>query len=71
MSVGRRIAPEGASGYQFYVIDEGTADVTHEGTVVTSLGPGDHLGEMAMLGDGYPALAARIKATAEERLAEL
>ena len=99
VSEGRRIAPEGASGYQFYVIDEGTADVTHEGTAVASLGPGDHFGEMAMLGDGrrkadvvasspmtifamfgtafremesgYPALAARIRATAEERLAEL
>ena len=45
--------------------------MTHEGTAVASLGPGDHFCEMAMLGDGYPTLAARIKATAEERLAEL
>ena len=99
VSEGRRIAPEGAAGYQFYVIDQGTADVTHDGIAVASLGPGDHFGEMAMVGDGrrmadvvasspmtilamfgtafremetgYPALAARIRATAEERLADL
>jgi CRP/FNR family cyclic AMP-dependent transcriptional regulator len=99
VSEGRRMAPEGAAGYQFYVIDDGTADVTHDGASVASLGPGDHFGEMAMVGDGrrmadviatspmtvfamfgtdfremesgYPALAARIRATAEERLAEL
>jgi CRP-like cAMP-binding protein len=99
VSEGRRIAPQGAAGYQFYVIDDGTADVTHDGASVASLGPGAHFGEMAMVGDGrriadvvatspmtvfamfgtdfremesgYPALTARIRATAEERLAEL
>ena len=44
--------PEGASGCQFFVIDEGTADVTHEGTAVASLGPGDHFGEMVCWGTG-------------------
>jgi CRP-like cAMP-binding protein len=96
---GRRLTPEGASGYEFFVIEEGTADVTHEGAKVGSLGPGDFFGEMAMMGDGrrvadvvatspitlfemfgthfrelemtLPDVAARIRATLEERRAAL
>lgn len=49
---GRRLTPEGASGYTFYVIAEGTADVLHRDALVTQLGPGDFFGEMAILGDG-------------------
>ena len=51
-SEGRRLTPEGASGYEFFVIEEGTADVVHGGDVIASLGPGDFFGEMAMMGDG-------------------
>jgi len=52
-SEGRRLTPEGAAGYAFFVIEEGTADVVHEGAVIASLGPGDFFGEMAMMGDGH------------------
>ena len=51
-SEGRRLTPEGASGYDFFVIEDGTADVVHGGEVIGSLGPGDFFGEMAMMGDG-------------------
>lgn len=51
-SAGRRLVPEGAAGYAFFVIAEGSADVVHEGQVVASLGPGDFFGEMALIGDG-------------------
>ena len=51
-SEGRRLTPEGASGYEFFVIEDGTADVHHGGAKVGSLGPGDFFGEMAMMGDG-------------------
>jgi CRP-like cAMP-binding protein len=54
-SEGRRLTPEGASGYEFFVIEEGTADVVHGGDVIASLGPGDFFGEMAMMGDGRRA----------------
>ena len=49
---GRRLTPEGASGYMFYVIADGTADVMHHDALVAQLGPGDFFGEMAILGDG-------------------
>jgi CRP-like cAMP-binding protein len=97
-SKGRRLTPEGASGYEFFVIEDGTAEVHHEGAKVGSLGPGDFFGEMAMMGDGrgvanvatspitlfemfgthfrelemiLPEVAARIRATLEERRAAL
>ena len=98
-SKGRRLKPEGASGYEFFVIEDGTAEVHHEGAKVGSLGPGDFFGEMAMMGDGrrvadvvatspitlfemfgthfrelemiLPEVAARIRATLEERRAAL
>jgi len=43
-SEGRRLTPEGASGYEFFVIEEGTADVVHGGDLIASLGPGDFFG---------------------------
>ena len=49
-SKGRRLTPEGASGYEFFVIEDGTAEVHHEGAKVGSLGPGNFFGEMAMMG---------------------
>src|SRR5262245_240210 len=52
-SEGRRLVPEGASGYDFFLIAKGTADVVHGGSVIASLGRGDFFGEMAMMGDGH------------------
>ena len=43
---------EGASGYTFFVILEGTVDVDRDGERIESLGPGDFFGEMAILGSG-------------------
>jgi CRP-like cAMP-binding protein len=50
--VGRRLTGEGASGYMFYVIADGTVEVRHHDALVAQLGPGDFFGEMAILGDG-------------------
>jgi CRP-like cAMP-binding protein len=49
---GVRLAGEGASGYSFFVLIEGTASVTADGETVATLGPGDFFGEMAILGEG-------------------
>ena len=46
---GERFAREGASGYFFFVIVEGTAEVTRGGAVVATLGPGDCFGETAII----------------------
>jgi cAMP-dependent protein kinase regulator len=49
---GRRITPQGSAGYEFFVIEEGTADVIHDGAPIATLAAGDFFGEMAMMGDG-------------------
>ena len=46
---GERLSSEGASGYFFFVIDDGTAAVTREGETLAELGPGDFFGETAIL----------------------
>jgi len=46
---GERFAREGASGYFFFVIVTGEAEVTRDGTAVATLGPGDCFGETAIL----------------------
>lgn len=49
---GRLLVGEGAPGYTFFVIVEGTAQVTADGVALVTLGPGDFFGEIAILGDG-------------------
>jgi CRP-like cAMP-binding protein len=49
---GRRLAMEGASGYSFFVIQEGTAAVTRDGQMIRILEPGDFFGEVAILDSG-------------------
>ena len=49
---GIQLVGEGASGYSFFILVDGTATVTAGGDEVAQLGPGDFFGEMALLGDG-------------------
>jgi CRP-like cAMP-binding protein len=46
---GRTLATQGEFGYEFFVIEEGTADVLKDGARVRTLGPGDFFGEIALL----------------------
>lgn len=46
---GDRLTTSGASGYFFFVIIEGTAEVKHDDQVIAQLGPGDFFGETAIL----------------------
>jgi CRP-like cAMP-binding protein len=48
---GEALAREGEFGKEFFVISEGTAEVTRDGAQIATLGPGDFFGEMALLGD--------------------
>jgi CRP-like cAMP-binding protein len=52
VSAGVNLTGEGASGYEFFVLRDGTATVTVDGDEVRTLGPGDFFGELAILGDG-------------------
>ena len=49
MPEGKQLAREGEFAYEFFVIADGTAEVTHDGEHVASLGPGDFFGEIGIL----------------------
>jgi CRP-like cAMP-binding protein len=49
---GCTLAGEGATGYCFFVLAEGEAAVSSNGSRLATLGPGDFFGEIAILGDG-------------------
>jgi CRP-like cAMP-binding protein len=63
---GERLVTERAAGYEFFVIEEGTAEITHDGEPLRRLGPGDFFGEMALLGSS-PRRAASVVATSPLR----
>ena len=48
MDAGRRLTTGRGGGYFFFVIDSGTAEVTHDGAVLATFGPGDFFGESAI-----------------------
>ncbi len=45
----KALTKEGARGREFFVILDGTAEVHREGRPVSSLGPGDFFGEIALV----------------------
>ena len=53
---------QGTTGYEFIVILSGEVDVLIDGNVIATLGPGDHVGEMALL-DGSPRNASVVAKT--------
>jgi CRP-like cAMP-binding protein len=52
----RNLTREGAGGFEFIVLVEGAADVVRNGRVVNELGPGDFVGEIALI-TGQPRTA--------------
>jgi CRP/FNR family cyclic AMP-dependent transcriptional regulator len=52
----RDITKEGASGREFLILVQGEADVVRKGKVVNELGPGDFVGEIALV-SGKPRTA--------------
>jgi CRP/FNR family transcriptional regulator, cyclic AMP receptor protein len=52
VEAGTTLVHEGDFGYAMYAIVSGSADVTKDGSVLRSLGPGDVFGEIAILSGG-------------------
>jgi CRP-like cAMP-binding protein len=65
---GHHLTTEGASGYLFFVILEGTASAQVDDRYVGTLGPGDFFGEVAMLGETGRRMAV-VLATSDMRVA--
>ena len=65
-SEGVRLVGVGAPGYTFFIIVDGTAEVTKDGQAVGILGPGDFFGEIAILGKGRRT--ATVTSTSPSRL---
>jgi CRP-like cAMP-binding protein len=49
LPAGRRLAVEGASGHEFMIVVEGSAEVRRGARTVNVLGGGDFLGEIALI----------------------
>jgi CRP-like cAMP-binding protein len=63
---GRALTREGASGHEFFVVLDGHVSVEIGGRTVAQLGPGDFLGEIALI-DGKPR-SATTRAVGDTRL---
>jgi CRP/FNR family transcriptional regulator, cyclic AMP receptor protein len=46
---GKTLIKEGAPGREFFVLVDGTVEVSREGRTIDTAGPGDFFGEMALL----------------------
>lgn len=63
---GRELTKEGARGAEFIVLAEGAADVRRRGRKINTLGPGDFVGEIALI-SGVPRTAT-VTTSAPSRL---
>ncbi|MGH2573017.1 MAG: Crp/Fnr family transcriptional regulator [Actinomycetota bacterium] len=51
VKAGKHLVDQGRFAYEFFVIEEGSARVTHDEKHLTDLGPGDFFGEIGILED--------------------
>jgi CRP/FNR family transcriptional regulator, cyclic AMP receptor protein len=63
---GEELTHEGATGYEFLVLIDGSADVRRKGRKVNTLGAGDFLGEIALI-TGTPRTAT-VTTTSRSRM---
>jgi CRP/FNR family transcriptional regulator, cyclic AMP receptor protein len=66
VEAGCEVTPEGAAGYTFFVVEEGSADVVRDGEPIRQLVAGDFFGEIAILDGGRRT--ATVVATSPMRL---
>lgn len=67
--VGTVLTAEGEFGYSFFIVEEGTAEVTERGEPLCQLGAGDFFGEVGLLVTGRRS--ASVTATSPMRLLAL
>ena len=63
---GRVLMSQGDAGQEAFVIEEGTADVVRNGELLATVGPGQYVGELALIGAG--PRSATVTATSPMRL---
>jgi CRP/FNR family transcriptional regulator, cyclic AMP receptor protein len=51
IETGRHLVREGEFAYEFFAIEDGTAEVRRGEQYLADLGPGDFFGEMGLIGD--------------------
>jgi CRP-like cAMP-binding protein len=51
-AAGETLMAEGDFGHSLFLIESGAAEALHEGTTIGDLGPGDVVGEVAVLASG-------------------
>jgi CRP/FNR family transcriptional regulator, cyclic AMP receptor protein len=51
VDAGRHLVREGEFAYEFFAIEEGTAEVRRGDQLLAELGPGDFFGEMGLVGN--------------------
>jgi CRP/FNR family transcriptional regulator, cyclic AMP receptor protein len=49
VAAGQHLVDEGRFAHEFFVIEEGDAEVVHDGKTVATLGAGDFFGEIALI----------------------
>jgi CRP/FNR family cyclic AMP-dependent transcriptional regulator len=52
LPAGKVLMREGESGSEMFIVADGRIRVEHDGKTIAELGPGDWLGEMAILSEG-------------------
>jgi CRP-like cAMP-binding protein len=65
-AAGETLMQQGDPGYEVLMLEEGQADVVKDGRRINEMGPGDLIGELAVLGDGA-VRTATVVATTEVR----
>lgn len=61
-ALGEALTEQGVLGHRFHLIVEGAAEVVRDGEELATLGPGDFVGELGLLGGG--ASTATVRCTA-------
>ena len=60
---GEVLMRQGEPGYEFVMIEEGSAEVVKDGELINTMEPGDSFGELAVMGDGTVRTASVIAAS--------